>query len=366
VSTTDETRSAGTDAAIDETPGRRAPSVLRRLSLGRYTGVAVALIAVAIYLTATQDVFFTWGNITNIIRANSAILVLAVGATFVIISAGIDLSAASSATAAGMVLGLTMTAGWGVGLSLIVTILFGAFLGLLNGMMITRLKISFLVVTLGTLSIYQSFALVVHNGNSITVFGQAGFSFIAGFVNNKIGPIPVLLVFDIVLLLVSGGILRYTGYGRSLFAVGSNPEAARLNGISVSNIVLFTYGFAGLMAGFASVIQVGQLTGAAAQSDPTLLLTVLAAVLIGGTAYTGGEGGVLGTLIGVLFLGVVQNGLTLSNVSSFWQGTVSGVILIAAVGLGVLRDRGFSLRSRRITAATTLPESSALGESGNS
>ena len=109
--------------------------------------------------------------------------------------------------------------------------------------------------------------------------------------------------------------------------------------------MLLTYAIAGLAAGLASMVQVGRLTGASPQADPTLLLTVIAAVLIGGTAYTGGEGGVLGTLIGVLFLGVVQNGLTLSDVSSFWQGTVSGVILIAAVGLGVLRERGWSMRA---------------------
>ena len=101
----------------------------------------------------------------------------------------------------------------------------------------------------------------------------------------------------------------------------------------------------------AAILQVGRLTAASATVDPTLLLTVLAAVLIGGTSFTGGEGGVLGTVIGVIFLGVVQNGLTLSDVSTFWQGTVSGVILIAAVGLGVLRDRGYNLRQRRVARA---------------
>ena len=220
-----------------------------------------------------------------------------------------------------------------------------------NGILITKLRISFLVVTLGTLSIYQSFALVVNDGQTITVFGEPGFSVLGDFVNNEIGPFPILLVFDLVLLLIAGGVLRYTGFGRALFAVGSNPEAARLNGIDVGRIVLVTYGIAGLAAGLASVVQVGRLTGASAQADPTLLLTVIAAVLIGGTAYTGGEGGVLGTLIGVLFLGVVQNGLTLSDVSSFWHGTVSGVILIAAVGLGVRRERGWSLRTRQVADA---------------
>lgn len=305
--------------------------------MSRYAGVLVALLVVCIYLSLAEDVFLTWDNFTNIAKSNSVVLVLALGATFVIISAGMDLSTASAATAAGMILGLTMDAGWSIVIVLAATVLFGVFLGLVNGVLITKLRISFLVVTLGTLSIYQSFALVVNDGQTITVFGKPGFSVLGDFVNNDIGPFPVLLVFDLVLVMIAGGVLRYTGFGRSLFAVGSNPEAARLNGIDVARVVLVTYAIAGLAAGLASVVEVGRLTGASPQADPTLLLTVIAAVLIGGTAYTGGEGGVLGTLIGVLFLGVVQNGLTLSDVSSFWHGTVSGLILIAAVALGIRR-----------------------------
>jgi len=315
--------------------------------MARYAGVLVALVLVCAYLALTQDVFLTWGNLTNIAKSNTVVFVLAIGATFVVISAGIDLSTASAAAAAGMILGLTMDAGWNIVLALAAAVLFGGCLGLINGVLITRLGVSFLVVTLGTLSIYQSFALVVNDGQTITVFGKPGFSVLSGFVNDDIGPFPVLVVFDLVLLLAAGGILRYTGFGRALFAVGSNPETARLNGIDVGRILLVTYGIAGLASGLAAVVQVGRLTGASPQADPTLLLTVVAAVLLGGTAYTGGEGGVLGTLIGVVFLGVVQNGLTLSNVSSFWHGTVSGVILIAAVGLGVRRGGGWRWRRRR-------------------
>lgn len=326
-----------------------------RLSLGRYTGVLLALLVVCVYLSLTQEVFLTWDNLMNIVKANTVIFVLAVGATFVIISAGIDLSTASAMAATAMVLGLTLQAGWGIALVLIVTILFGLGLGLLNGFMITKLKISFLVVTLGTLSIYQSFALVVNGGATISLFGKPGFGVIADFVNTSVGPFPLLLIFNLLILLIAGGVLRYTGYGRALFAVGSNPEAARLNGINVGRVILIAYGIAGLAAGIAAIVQVGRLTGAAAQADSTLLLTVIAAVLIGGTAYTGGEGGVLGTVIGVVFLGVVQNGLTLSDVSAFWQGTVSGVILISAVGLGVLREHGGSLRLRRAARAPEPP-----------
>ena len=320
--------------------------------MGRYAGVLVALVLLCVYLSITQDVFLTWDNLMNIAKSNSVVFVLAIGATFVVISAGIDLSTASATAAAGMILGLTLEAGWSIVPVLAATVLFGVLLGLVNGIVITKLRISFLVVTLGTLSIYQSFALVVNEGQTISVFGRPGFSILSDFVNDDIGPFPVLLVFDLVLLLVAGGVLRYTAYGRALFAVGSNREAARLNGIAVGRIILITYGIGGLAAGLASLVQVGRLAGASAQADPSLLLTVVAAVLIGGTAYTGGEGGVVGTLVGVLFLGVVQNGLTLSDVSSFWHGTISGVILIAAVGVRLAhpsqsRGHGEAVRDSR-------------------
>jgi ribose transport system permease protein len=310
---------------------------LERLAPARYAGLVLALLAVGTYLAITEDVFLTWDNLMNVAKSNSVVFVLAIGATFVILSAGIDLSIASAATAAGMILGLTMDAGWSVVAVVAVTLLFAFFLGVLNGLLITRLRISFLVVTLGTLSIYQSFALVVHGGQTISLFGKPGFRVLGHFVNDEIGPFPILVIFDLALLAVAAGLLHYTGFGRSLFAVGSNPEAARLNGIDVRRVLLVAYALSGLMAGLASVIQVGRLTGASAQADPTLLLTVIAAVLIGGTAYTGGEGGVLGTFIGVVFLGIVQNGLTLADVPSFWQGTVSGVLLIVAVAIGASR-----------------------------
>ena len=223
----------------------------------------------------------------------------------------------------------------------------GALLGAINGVLISYFKISFFVVTLGTLSMFQSFSLIINDGASLSVFASAGFKPVNAFVNGNIGPFPIILIFDLALLLIAGGILRYTAFGRALYAIGSNAEAARLNGIDVRRVVLIVFIIAGLMAGLGSIVQVGRLTSASAEVDPTLLMTVLAAVLIGGTAFTGGEGGVFGTMIGVLFLGVVQNGLTLSGVSSFWQGMVSGGILILAVWLGGLRQL---LRRRRQSA----------------
>lgn len=327
---------------------------LERLEMGRYAGVVVALIVVAAVLTITQSTFLTWDNMKNIIGANSVILVLALGATFVVITAGIDLSTASLMTACSMMLAIAFKSGWGLVPAVLLALAFGAAAGFGNGFLIAKAKISFLAVTLGALSIWQSFALVVQEGQTVSIFSESSFKPIHDLVTNDIGPIPLLLVFDVVLLLVAGGVLRYTTFGRSLFAIGSNEEAARLSGINVNWVLIGVYTVAGLAAGLACMVSVGRLTAGAPTPDPNLLLTVLAAVLIGGTSFTGGVGGIFGTVIGVVFLGVVQNGLTLSNVSSFWQGIVSGSILIIAVGLGVLRERGWSVRrARGASAAVT-------------
>jgi len=327
---------------------------LERLSLGRYSGVVVALIAVALILTFTQSTFLTWDNMKNIIGANSVILVLALGATFVVITAGIDLSTASLMTACSMMLAIAFKSGWGLVPAVLLALAFGAAAGYGNGFLIAKGKISFLAVTLGTLSIWQSFALVVQEGQTVSIFSEASFKPIHELVTNSIGPIPLLLIFDVILILLAGGLLRYTTFGRSLFAIGSNEEAARLSGINVNAVLIGVYTIAGLAAGLACLVSVGRLTAGSPTPDPNLLLTVLAAVLIGGTSFTGGVGGIFGTVIGVIFLGVVQNGLTLSNVSSFWQGIVSGSILIIAVGLGVIRERGWSLRrARGASAAVT-------------
>jgi ribose transport system permease protein len=327
-------------------PPQPSAAPRRRITVGRYAGVLIALAIVCVYLAATQPAFRTWGNVTNIITSNTVVLVLAVGATFVIIAGGLDMSIAAGTAASGMVLGLSVMAGAPTIMVIVTPLLFGVLLGFINGILITAAKISFLVVTLGAMSIWTSFALVVKSGRTIVVFGTYSFNPIYHFATGGVGPIPNLLIFDVLLALAAGGVLRYTSFGRSVFAVGSNREAARLNGINVGLIVLAVYIITGFTVGLASIFQVGRLTGSSPTVDPTQLLAVLAAVLIGGTAYTGGAGSILGTVIGVLLLGVIQNGLTLSNVSSFWQGTVNGVILIAAVGLGVLRDQGFLSRLR--------------------
>lgn len=324
-------------------------SLAARFLQNRYAGALISLVLMVAILSVVQPVFLTWPNLMNIVRSNTVVFILALGATYVVIAGAIDLSIASATAACAMVMGLLFAADFGILPILAMTVAFGAFLGFLNGYLISYLKISFFVVTLGALSIFQSFALVLNDGVSISLFSFEAFKPLNAFVNGNVGIFPNLLIIDLALLLIAGGVLRYTAFGRALFAIGSSMEAARLNGIDTRRVVMWVFVIAGLTAGFAAVVLVGRLTSASAEVDPTLLMAVLAAVLIGGTAFTGGEGGVFGTTIGVLFLGVIQNGLTLSGVSSFWQGMVSGAILIFAVWLGGVRQL---LRRKRQASAS--------------
>lgn len=314
------------------------PGAVARFFQAPWAGALVSILLVALYLSLTQEVFLSWANMMNIVRSNSVVFILALGATYVVIAGGIDLSVASLTAACTMVYGLILTAGLPAWPALLTIVLLGSALGALNGFLISYVRISFLVVTLGTLSIYQSFALILNSGTSISVFSMEAFKPLYDFVNGMIGPFPIILFFDLALLLIMGGVLKFTAFGRAIYAIGSNREAARLNGINVPLVIMLVFVIAGLTASLGALVQIGRLTSAGADVDPTILMTVLAAVLIGGTAFTGGEGGVFGTMIGVLFLGVIQNGLTLSGVSSFWQGLVSGGILIAAVWLGGARQ----------------------------
>ncbi|WP_329140219.1 ABC transporter permease [Streptomyces sp. NBC_01476] len=335
-------------------PGERAPRhlPLPRPRLGDTGGVLVALIVLVVVSSIAQPAFFTWPNLMNIVGANSVAMSLGIGSTFVIIAGGIDLSVVSMTAAAGMGLGLLLDSGAPTAVCVLGTLVVGAGLGVVNGVLISRLKISFLVVTLGMASIAASLALVVHNGSTVNVFAKPHFGPVHTFATGDVGSVPVILIFDVVLVLLAAGVLGYTRFGRSVFAVGSNAEAARLNGINVKNTTAIVYTLAGLGAGIGSVVQVGRLTGASPQIDPSLLNGVLAAVLIGGTSFSGGKGSIWGTVLGVLFLGVVQNIMTLADISSFWRQAVNGLLLILAVGLGAARWQ--SRRRRRPEAAVPL------------
>ncbi len=318
----------------------RLGGLRKRLSLGSATGAVIGLVGVIIYLAIAEPLFLTWENLFNIFRAQSVIFILAVGMAFVILTGGLDLSIASNTAFAAMTLGMLLKAGWHWVPAGLVVMAVGSALGLINGLLIGKGKISWFVATLGTMSVYASIVLVATGGTTISLFTVPSFGAISTLANEDIGPIPIMLIVIVALYLLTWVVLHRTRFGRAIYAVGSNPEAARLNGLNVAWITVGAFVIAGLMAGLAGVVQAGRLSAAVPTVDPNQMLAVAAAVLIGGMNLKGGEGGVLGTFLGALLLGVIQNGLTLMGISAFWQGTVTGTILIAAVGLAVARDSG--------------------------
>jgi ribose transport system permease protein len=331
---------------------RTAAAAFRRLLLGRLTGLSVGLVAVCTYFALAEPTFMTWPNWQNIIRGEAVAAILGIGMTFVLLTGGIDLSIASMTAAAGMVLGLALQAGWSWPIAFLACLGVGTGMGLVNGFLIGPAKIPFFVVTLGSLGIYQSVARLVTPGSqTIALFGSKTFTGLGNLTTGSTGALPNVLLLLIALYLFGTVMLRYSKFGYSIFAVGSNPQAARLTGVRVNLVLASVYTASGALAAIAAAVSTGQSSAATPDADPTLTLSVAAAVLIGGTAFTGGEGGLFGTVLGIVFLGVIENGLLLTNVSQFWQGTVTGLILIVAVGFGVLRDYGLGLRQRRIVVA---------------
>jgi ribose transport system permease protein len=324
----------------------RLPALVRspasRRSVSRYAGVLSGLLIVCVALTMTQPTFLTWSNWQNIFRSQAVVFILAGGMTFVVLTGGFDLSVASATALTASLFGILLVHGSSWWIAVLAALGLGSILGAVNGYLISVVRIPFFVVTLGTLSIYSGVALVITGGNTQTLYSVSAFKPIGDLATNNVGPFPLVLIVVVALFAAGALILGHTVFGRHIYATGSNVEAARLSGVRIASVTLAVYAIAGLLTGVAGIVQTGRLSAGSPQVDPNLMLTVVAAVLLGGTSFSGGEGGMLGTAIGVMFLGVVDNGLALSNVSTFWQGVVSGAILIAAVGLGVVRRPGWS------------------------
>lgn len=358
--------SGGNGPASPGGAGSRSLSVLRRVRLpqgvSRYAGVVIGLLVVCAILTVTQSQFLTGENWSNILRTQSVLFTLAIGMTLVILTGGLDLSIAAIATAALMVMGITVEHGGSAALAIVVAIGSGTVMGLLNGLLVGVGRMPFFVVTLGSLSIYQSLALLLTSGQTISLFSYPRFDAVSEIANGSVGPVPSVLPLLLVLYIVTGFILHRTRAGRSIYAFGSNPEAARLTGINTKAVQVAVYAASGLFAGIGAVLLGGRLTAAGPQVDPNLLLATIAAVLIGGTAFSGGEGGLLGTIVGGLFLGVVQNGLGLANVSTFWQGAVSGTILLVAVAIGLMQRRPLRLGQIRERWRARRPPAEPAGQ----
>ena len=304
------------------------------LIMKRY-GIFVGFIAVVIITSILEETFFTSANLLNIVRQNADLGVMAVGMTFVILTAGIDLSVGSLLALTGMFCATFEHQGWPISLIVLATLSIGAAIGLLNGLVITKGKVTPFVVTLGTMSIARGFAHIYNEAQPISGFAQT-FRYIG---RNDLFGTPLLILIFLAAVLIAAFILRYTRLGRYTYATGSNERAARLAGVNTDRIKIAAYTFSGLTAALGAIMLTSRLNAAETTAGQGYELSVIAAVVIGGTSLMGGRGGVWGTLIGVLLIGTINNAMNLLLISSYWQLVVRGAIIVAAVLLDRLREQ---------------------------
>jgi ribose/xylose/arabinose/galactoside ABC-type transport system permease subunit len=307
--------------------------------LARFAPLLFLIILMLIF-ALIEPRFMTSVNLFNVMRQVSITGLLAIGMTFVILTAGIDLSIGSLLAFAGLVAAAVAKGGlsdrftvseeaigYGWPLAALAAIAVGVIGGWLQGIAITRLRVPPFVVTLGGMSAFRGAALLFAAGGPISGF-DAGF---AWWGQGKIGPVPVPVIIFLVAAVIAHIVLSHTRYGRRVYAVGGNPEAARLSGLNVNWIICSVYVIMGFFAGLCAFVLAARLNSAEAVAGTGYELTVIASVVIGGTSLFGGVGTIFGTVIGSLLIGVLLNGLVILNVSSYIQQIIIGVIIVLAV-----------------------------------
>lgn len=316
----------------------------RRVLIQEY-GIFLAFLLLSLILSVSNEYFLTSGNISNILLQTSINGVLAIGMTFVILTRGIDLSVGSVVALAGIVSGSLATTSATAGvfgapypayLALVVGILVGFACGTIVGIIVSRFAVPAFVATLGMLSAARGMTLIYGGGKPVPgltpEFRWIGTGNILGV------PMPVVIL--AVVFIVSWWVLNRTRFGRYIYAVGGNPHAAKTSGINVTRIRFFVYTISGSLSGLAGMMLSARTGSALPQAGVAYELDAIAAVVIGGTSLSGGVGRVTGTLIGALIIGVMNNGLDLLGIQSYYQQVLKGALIVGAVMLDQKRNHG--------------------------
>ena len=302
-------------------------------------GIIIALVAMFIFLTVfptTRSTFLTPKNMFNILRQNASNLFLATGMTMVIILGGIDLSVGSVIALSGVVAaGCVVNFGLPEAVGFIAAIAVGAAVGLFNGFIICKTDIPPFIVTLASMNITKGIALVLTGGAPIRCMTDA-FKFPgAGYV----GPVPTPVILMFIIFILAALMINKTQLGRHIYAVGGNVQAAKFSGISVQKVKFIVYAYTGVMAGIAGVVIASRLYSGQPTAGDGAEMDAIASVVVGGTSMSGGSGRIGGTLIGVLIIGVLNNGLNLMGVDSNFQYIVKGLVILLAVYVDFLRNK---------------------------
>lgn len=297
-------------------------------------GPFIALLVIAVALSIVSHNFLTVDNLLNVMRQASINALIAFGMTLVILLGGIDLSAGSVLALSSVIIASLLTMGTPAAVATLAGLVAGGLMGFVNGLVISKGKVAPFIATLGSMTVLRGLALVVSNGSPLSSFNSDFFSLLGGGYVARLVPIPVVLM--LVMFAVFWVLLRKTVFGRHIYATGGNAESARLSGVKVDRIQLYVYTISGVMAALAGVVLTSRLNSAQPTAGTGYELDAIAAVVLGGTSLTGGRGWIFGTLVGALLIGVLNNGLNLLDVSSFYQQVIKGGVIL----LAVLIDRG--------------------------
>ena len=290
----------------------------------------IALIILMAVITIINSNFLTANNLLNLLLQVTSNALIAFGMTFVILTGGIDLSvgsilALSSALTAGL-----LGSGMPVTLAILISLILGCILGMMNGLLISYGKLAPFIVTLATMTIFRGATLVYTNGNPITkglsdtfLFQFLGQGYIVGI------PFPVIIMFIVFIVLYV--LLHKTAFGKSVYAIGGNEKASYISGVKLNKVKIIIYSISGIMASISGLIITSRLSSSQPTAGASYEMDAIAAVVLGGTSLSGGKGRILGTLIGALIIGVLNNGLNIIGVSAFWQQVVKGVVILIAV-----------------------------------
>lgn len=296
---------------------------------GKGTGILIPLILLCILISVVNPVFYSFGNVIDVLRNTSYTLIIALGMTFVLIAGGLDLSVGAFLALSGLICGLCMKAGMPIALAVIIGLLVGVIGGAANAFIITKLSIPPLITTLGSMYMARGLVLVITKGTPIYPLPKAFVDFGSG----SIFKIPYVVIIALILSVLAHWVLSNTIYGRKVYAIGGNEETARFSGININRMKVSVYVIVTSLAALSGILMAARLGSAQVSIGDGLEMQVITAAIIGGTSMTGGAGKILGTVFGSLFMTVLSNGMTLMSVSIYWQTFVMGLIIIIAVGI---------------------------------
>lgn len=320
-------------------PSAGLPERLRRIVFAQETGILVVLLLMGAFLSIRTDTFLTSRNLFNVLRAFSWIAISAFGEIMVIITAGIDLSVGSTMALAGLVSAIALTAGWPVAAGIAAGLLTGIVVGLINGTLIAKAKLPPFIATLGMMSIARGICYGLTNGQPVRGLPE-GFRFMGQYdlpVGSWLVPFPVIVM--VVLAIIVSLFLSRTVWGYHIYALGGNEQATALSGINTGRIKIMVYTLCGLLTAIGGLLMTARLGVAAPTAALGYELDIIAAVVIGGTSLFGGEGTILGVLIGAAIMQVLRNGLVLLGFPAYWQPAAIGLVIIVAIMLDQLRKQ---------------------------